>query len=204
MVLLSSSLAGILNSLTPIFTLLAGIIIFNTNVRKQQYVGIVIGFAGSITLSFVGSGGSLGSFNYFALFIIVATILYGISTNMIKVYFSKINPAVLTSLAIFSVTPLAVIYLLSSDFIFRLSNTEGAWISLGYLFLLGAVGTAFALILFNKLIQITSAVLASTVTYLIPVTAVVWGIIDGEELYILHFVGMILIITGVFVINKFR
>ena len=83
-------------------------------------------------------------------------------------------------------------------------TVDGAWLSLGYLFLLGAVGTAFALILFNKLIQATSAVFASTVTYLIPITAVIWGILDGEELFVLHYIGMLLIILGVFIINRFR
>jgi drug/metabolite transporter (DMT)-like permease len=199
---LSSSLAGILNSLTPIFTLIIGALVFKTGINKGQTVGLIIGFVGSIALSFIGSQGELGSFNYYALFVIVATICYGIAANMIRAYFMEINSVVLTSLAMFSIGPIAAIYLFSSDFLHRLVYVPGGWASAGYIFLLGVVGTAFALALFNKVIQETSAVFASTVTYLIPIAAVMWGLLDGETLFFLHFVGMGLIIVGVYIINK--
>jgi drug/metabolite transporter (DMT)-like permease len=199
---ITSSLAGILNSLTTIFTMLAGVFIFGTAMRLNQITGLIIGLTGSVTLGFVGGNGELGQFNFYALFIVAATILYGINGNMVKVYFMKIPSLVLTALAIFSVGPIALIYLISSDFISIIYQNQGAWSSLGYLFLLGAVGTAFALILFNKLIQNTSAIFASTVTYLIPIIAVIWGVVDGEKLFLIHFTGMALIIGGVYLINK--
>ena len=199
---LSSSITGILNSLTPIFTLIVGALFFSTQIQKAQIIGLVIGFAGSLALSFIGSGGELGEFNYYALYVVAATICYGFSANMVRKYFLKVEPVVLTSLAVFSVGPFSLIYLLTTDFTSRLANVDGAWLSLFYLFILGAVGTAFALILFNRVIQTTSAVFASTVTYLIPIAAVIWGLIDNEALYPLHFVGMALIILGVFVVNK--
>lgn len=199
---LSSSLAGILNSLSPIFTIIIGTLFFKVPMNNKQIGGLVIGLAGSIALSFIGSGGQLGSFNYYALFVILATLFYGISGNMVKAYFSNISSVTLTSLAMFSIGPFGIMYLLTTDFVFKLQTLDGAWASLGYLFILGAVGTAFALVLFNKLIQITSAVFASTVTYLIPIAAVIWGIIDGESLFLLHFAGMALIIAGVYLVNK--
>jgi drug/metabolite transporter (DMT)-like permease len=199
---LSSSLTGILNSLTPIFTLIVGTLFFSTQIQKAQIIGLVIGFAGSLALSFIGSGGELGEFNYYALFVVAATICYGFSANMVRKYFLTIQPVVLTSLAVFSVGPFSLIYLFTTDFTYKLFNADGALLSLFYLFLLGAVGTAFALVLFNRVIQTTSAVFASTVTYLIPIAAVIWGLIDNEALYPLHFVGMALIILGVFVVNK--
>jgi drug/metabolite transporter (DMT)-like permease len=199
---LSSSLTGILNSLTPIFTLIVGTLFFSTQIQKAQIIGLVIGFAGSLALSFIGSGGELGEFNYYALFVVAATICYGFSANMVRKYFLTIPPVVLTSLAVFSVGPFSLIYLFTTDFTYKLFNADGALLSLFYLFLLGAVGTAFALVLFNRVIQTTSAVFASTVTYLIPIAAVIWGLIDNEALYPLHFVGMALIILGVFVVNK--
>jgi drug/metabolite transporter (DMT)-like permease len=199
---LSSSVTGILNSLTPIFTLIIGALFFSTGIQKSQIAGLVIGFIGSLTLSFIGSSGSLGEFNYFALFVVAATICYGLSGNMVRKFFLEINSVILTSLAMFSIGPISLIYLLTTDFTYTLLNVEGAWTSLGYLFILGAVGTAFALILFNRVIQTTSAVFASTVTYLIPIAAVIWGLIDNETLYPLHYVGMALIILGVYVINK--
>ncbi len=201
---LKSSLTGILNSLTPIFTLLVGALLFKVAISKGQIAGLSLGFIGSFTLSFVGGNGTLGNFNYFALFVIAATLFYGISTNMVKAFFQKLNPIILTALAMFSIGPLAIIYLFSTDFLHRLSTVNGAWSSLGFIFLLGAINTAFAVILFNKLIQITSAVFASSVTYLIPIVAVFWGLIDGEKLFPLHFVGMAFIIAGIYLINKFR
>lgn len=199
---LSSSLAGILNSLTPLFTIMIGTLFFKVGMNRKQTLGLVVGLAGSIALSFIGSGGQLGSFNYYALFVILATIFYGFSSNMVKEWFSNIGSVVLTSLAMFSIGPFGIAYLATTDFVYKMQTLDGAWASLGYLFILGAVGTAFALVLFNKLIQMSSAVFASTVTYLIPIGAVIWGIIDGESLFFMHYVGMALIILGVYIVNK--
>jgi drug/metabolite transporter (DMT)-like permease len=199
---LSSSLAGILNSLTSMMTLIIGAAVFSVAIKKFQVAGLIIGLAGSIAVTIISDEGNLGSFNHYALYVIVATICYGIGGNMIKTYFTGVNPVVLTSLIMFSIGPFAAIYLFSTDFFNRLNYYDLAWESLGYLFLLGAVGTALALILFNRLIQLTSAVSASSVTYLIPIVAVMWGIIDGESLFLLHFAGMTLIILGVYITNK--
>lgn len=201
---LKSSLTGILSSLMPIFTLLVGALLFKVAINKRQTTGLVLGFIGSFTLSFVSNNGTLGDFNYFTLFVVAATLFYGISTNMVKAFFQKFNPIILTALTMFSIGPLAIIYLFSTDFLHRLSTVNGAWSSLGFIFLLGAVNTAFAVILFNKLIQITSAVFAASVTYLIPIVAVFWGLIDGEKLFPLHFVGMAFIIAGIYLINKVK
>jgi drug/metabolite transporter (DMT)-like permease len=201
---LSSSVTGILNSLTPIFTLLVGTLFFSSVIKKGQVGGLIIGFAGSAILTFVGSSGELGGFNYFALFVVTATICYGFSSNMVNRYFMEINSVALTSLAMFSVGPIGLAYLLTTDFTSRLVHIDGAWLSLGYLFILGAIGTAFALILFNRLIQITSPVFASIVTYLIPIAAVFWGIVDGEIFNLMHLGGMVLIVLGVYIINKYN
>ncbi len=199
---INSSLAGILNALTPIMTLLAGVLFFSTRIKSLQLLGLVIGFIGSFALSFINSVGGLGEFNHYALFVVLATIMYGFSGNFIKEHLTVIHPVTLTALAMFSVGPLSLILLFSTDFVSRFSFDSGAWISLGYLFLLGAIGTAFALVLFNRLIQRTTAVFASSVTYLIPIMAVVWGILDGENFFALHLVGMGLIIFGVYLVNR--
>ncbi len=201
---LSSSLTGILNSLTPIFTLIIGALFYHTGIKGGQVIGLVIGFVGSFVLTFVGSGGELGSFNFYALYVIAATICYGVAGNFVKKHFSHINAVVLTSLTMFSVGTISLVYFLTTDFTSTLTLHEHGWMSFLYIFILGAVGTAFALILFNKMIQMVSAVFASSVTYLIPIAAVIWGVIDGESLYPLHFIGMALIITGVYIVNKFK
>lgn len=201
---ISSSLAGILNSLTPIFTLVAGLFFYASKIRGGQIIGLILGLAGCVMITFIGAEGSLGDFNFFALFVVIATICYGVSGNMIKYYFNDIRPLPLTALIMFSNGPIALVYLLTTDFPTRLMTVDGAWMSLWYIFLLGAFGTAFALMFFYKLIQMTSAVFGSVVTYLIPIVAVIWGVIDGETLYPLHFVGMALIIGGVYIVNKFK
>lgn len=199
---LSSSLAGILNALTPMMTLIAGLIFFSTKIKIVQLVGLIIGFIGTIALSFISSSGDMGEFNHFALYVILATMMYGFSGNFIKKYLNGIHPVTLTALAVFTVGPFSIIFLFSTDFISRLSTIDGVWVSLGYLFLLGAIGTAFALVLFNRLIQNTTAVFASSVTYLIPVMAVIWGILDGESFFVLHLLGMGMITLGVYLVNK--
>ena len=199
---ITSALAGILNALTPIFTLIIGAMFFALRFRKWQTAGLLLGFGGSVALSFIGQDGGLGSFNHYAATVIIATVCYGININLLKKWFPELKSTILTALTMFSVGPLAVIYLLSSDVISTIVNTDGSILALFYLFLLGAVGTAFAFVLFNKLIQISTAVFASTVTYLIPIMAVIWGLLDNETIYPIHFAGMVMIILGVYITNK--
>lgn len=199
---LESGLTGVLNSLTPMFTLIVGLIAFKNKLHWGEFLGLIIGLIGTVGLSFVGSSGELSSMNYYALLVVAATICYGISANVIKIHLNEFNPKVLTSVSIFTIFPFAVIYLFNTDFFTSFQNTSETWTSLGAVFILGAVGTAFALILFNKLIQTTSAVSATSVTYLIPIIAVLWGVIDGEAFFPLHLLGMVLIIIGVYFVTK--
>lgn len=199
---LESGLTGVLNSLTPMFTLIVGLIAFNGKLRKGELIGLIIGLIGSAGLSFVSSSGELSSMNLYALFVVAATICYGISANIIKVHLNDFNPKMLTSVSIFTIAPFAIIYLFTTDFFTHFQNTSETWTSLGAVFILGAVGTAFALILFNRLIQTTSAVSATSVTYLIPIIAILWGIIDGEAFFPLHLLGVVLIIIGVYFVTK--
>ena len=201
---LSSSLTGILNSLTPIFTLIVGMLFFKTGIQKGQSVGLALGLIGSVLISIVGAEGGIGHFNYFVIFVVIATILYGFAANMVKNLFFNVDSLTLTAMAFFSIGPISLAALFSTDFLSIMANADNAWSSLLYLFILAAVGTAFALILFNKLIQMTSAVFGSTVTYLIPIAAIIWGILDGETLYPLHFVGVALIVGGVYIVNRFK
>lgn len=201
---MSSSLAGMLNSLTPVFTIIVGVIFYKVKINLPLALGLGLGLIGSIILSLVGSEGEFGNFNIYALFVISATILYGIAGNLIKNYVGKIDPVVLISLSMFAVGPFSLIFLLTTDFIPRTLTHPDAFFSIISIFVLGSVGTAFALAIFNKLIHRTNAVFATSVTYIIPIAAIGWGIIDNEALFPLHFVGMGIIIFGVFLINKFK
>lgn len=199
---LESSLTGILNSLTPVFTMIISMFVFNFKMKPWQIAGLFISLAGSLGISFVNNSGGFGSINYYAFFVVAATFCYGISSSTIKAKLSHIKPVVNASISLLTVGPVAIVYILTTDFTEIVVSNPEALSSLGYLLILGIFGTAIALIFFNKLIYLSSAVFATSVTYLIPVVAVLWGIVDGESIFPLHFAGMILIIFGVYKINK--
>jgi drug/metabolite transporter (DMT)-like permease len=200
---IDSSIAGVLNALTPFFVLLIGVVVYKQPISKNVVIGILIGLMGTVVLIMAGSGGGFASLNFYALFVVVATMCYGINVNLIKFRIADLSALTITSVAMLLTMPMAVIYLFSAtDFISNLSSHEMAYSSLGYLVLLGVMGTAIALVIFNYLIKITSPVFSSSVTYLIPIVAVIWGLIDGEVLLVGHYIGMSAIVGGVYLVNK--
>ncbi|GAB1348064.1 DMT family transporter [Ignavibacteriales bacterium] len=198
---ISSSLAGILNSMTPIFTFAIGILLFSSPFKVNQALGLILGIAGSVMLILFGGNG-LGDINYYAFFVVLATMFYGLGNNFLRKNFMDIPPVALTAVSFMTVLPVALIILLFSGFIGTATTHPLALQSLGYIVILAIVGTAMSLILFNKLIQTTSAVFASTVTYLIPIVAVGWGLLDGETISIMHIGGLVLIISGIWFVSK--
>ena len=202
---LESSVTGVLNALTPIFALLVGVVFYGGSLKLRDSLGIALGFGGTIVLIIAGSNGELGNFNFYAIFVILATLCYGFNLNIIKRQFSILSPKMITSISLVLIAPLAGGYLFgSSDFVSKMQCEEGAWRALLYISILGVIGTAFALILFNQLVKLTSPVFTSFVTYLIPIVAIVWGLLDGETLVFLHYVGIVLIIFGVAFANRPR
>lgn len=202
---IDSSVTGVLNALTPFFTILIGAILVGARFNKRIKLGIFIGFLGSILLVTAGSGFDLTQINYYALLIVLATILYGFNVNILKYYLGDIRPVHITSFSMMLIGPFSLVYLLFyADVLQTLRSDMHNLIPLGYIVFLGVVGTAISLILFNKLVKITNIVFSSSVTYLIPVIAVIWGLIDNEVLLIQHYVGMIFIIIGVLLANKGR
>lgn len=200
---LESGITGVLNALTPIFALLVGVIFFKGSLKLRDSLGIALGFGGTIVLIVAGSGGELGNFNFYAIFVILATLCYGFNLNIIKTQFSILTPRMITSISLVLIAPLAAGYLFgSSDFVTKMQYEEGAWRALLYISILGIIGTAFALILFNRLVKLTSPVFTSFVTYLIPIVAIVWGLLDGEILVFGHYIGIVLIILGVAFANR--
>lgn len=200
---LQSGVTGVLNALTPIFALLVGVLFFGGKLKRQDIIGITLGFAGTLCLIVAGSGGELGNFNFYAIFVILATLCYGFNLNILKFQFSVLRPKIITSISLFLISPIAGWYLFGqSDFILKMQTVPGAGMGLLYICILGVIGTAIALIMFNRLVQLTSPVFTSFVTYLIPIVAVIWGLIDGEILYIGHYIGIIFIIIGVAFANR--
>jgi drug/metabolite transporter (DMT)-like permease len=199
---LESSVTGILNSLTPICTLIIGVTIFNQHFKSKSIFGILLGLAGTVILILANTGGYLGGFNAYALLVIVACILYGLNLNFVKYKITDLRALTITSVSLMMIGPLAAIYLFGfTDFTSKLSM-DGGWQALGYIVLLGIMSTSVATILFNLLVKISSPLFTSSVTYIIPIVAVMWGLIDGEQLLLGHFIGMVAVITGVYLANK--
>lgn len=195
-------MAGMLNALTPLFTVIIGWIAFRSKSNWKQIAGIIIGFAGALLLLQAGNTGNENNPIAFALMVVAATLCYAISVNMIKHYLNDINPVQASAWSFFFIGIPAFIYLLSTDFIMVLSNHPHAAESLGYVSVLGIVGSALSVIVFNVLIKEAGPVFASTCTYLIPIVAVFWGLLDGEVLQSSHFVGIIVILGGIWLVNK--
>lgn len=200
---LESSVTGILNSLTPICTLLIGVLFFDQQFRRQSIFGIIIGLAGTIILILANSGGNFGSFNAFAFLVILACIFYASNVNFIKYKIADLRALTITGVSLMLIGPPALVFLFFfTTFTEKMQHEDGAGTALGYIVLLGVMSTSLATILFNKLVKISTPVYTSSVTYLIPVVAVLWGIIDGERLYAGHFAGMAAIFLGVYLANR--
>ena len=199
---ISSSLTGILNALTPLCTLLLGAAFFSKPITSKNGIGLGIGFIGSIILIIGGTHSGVGEINLYGLLVIGATICYGFNLNIIKNYTPELHPVVITSVSLLFVGPLALGYLFGFTAFTEHVQQPSAFWPLMALIALGVVGTALALILFNKMVQMKTAVFASSVTYIIPIVAVIWGVLDGEALSAYHFAGMAAILGGVYVANR--
>jgi len=200
---IDSSLAGILNSLTPLFTLVAGVAFFKRKARLMSVAGVLIGLAGAVGLLYSKSEGSFEFHFGFAFYAILATILYAFQANLVKQYLNETPTVVIASLGFFFIgLPTSVLLFGFTDFTTKLlSNPNGA-AAFAYIAVLAVFASAIAIILFNKLIQLTNAVFASSVTYFIPVVSLFWGIGDGEKYSLQAFLFAALIIMGVFLVNK--
>jgi len=200
---LDSLMAGILNSLTPLFTLLLGVWLFGRKTHFLNVAGVILGFVGAAGLLYAAGEGSIQLNIIPALFVIMATICYAVNMNFIKNYLVGYDSVTIASLAFVFIGVPAIIYLsFYTDFYYRMAHVEGSWDSLGYIALLSVFGTALAIIAYFWLIKRTSALFASSVTYLMPLVSVAWGIFDGEPFKLSFFLWVIIILGGVYVANR--
>jgi drug/metabolite transporter (DMT)-like permease len=199
----SSSIAGVLNAFTPCMTFILGIVFFRQKGSLMKILGIFLGFLGTTLLILINPKGQI-SFNSYAIFVIVATVCYGLNLNIVKRYLPEVRSLHLTSLTIAMTGLIAFLYLLSTDWITVYQAAPKGHSALAASVGLGLLGTAAGQLVFNRMLQMTSAVFASSITYFIPIVAVMWGVWDGEVLTIWHYLGMALIIGGVLILNKFK
>jgi drug/metabolite transporter (DMT)-like permease len=149
------------------------------------------------------SEGAISGFNLYALLIVLACACYGTNLNWVKFKIPDLPPLTITSVALTLIGPIGLIYLLGfTDFVHKLNVVEGAWPAFGFVALLALMSTAVATLLFNSLLKISSPLYASSVTYIMPIVSVMWGILDGEELLPGHFIGMACILAGVYLVNR--
>lgn len=195
-----SSVAGILIALTPTFTFLISIIFFRKQYSAWQVTGLVLGFLGCTTLSLASSFGTI-SLNAYVLLIALATLCYGVNINLIKFYLSDIQPFQLSvwSVTINGLFALLFVFLPRYEE-FKFENMEVT--PLLALLTLGVFGTALAQVFHNRLIAISSPLFSSTSTYLIPIVAIFWGVVDGEILGPVHYLVITIILFSVYLIRK--
>ena len=197
---IDSSLAGMLNSLTPVFTFIVGLLFHRTAFRWMQAVGLSVGLAGAVGLILAGEGFQLGTINSYALYIVLATFFYAISINQIKAKLPHLTGVQVTSFSFLFIGPVAMIYLFTTNFTPALAN-PGWPLHLLALAALGILGSAVAMLLMNSLIRHSTPVGASSVTYIIPIFAIMWGLLYGEKITLLHLICMCFILAGVYLIN---
>ena len=199
-----SSLSGALNAMTPFFALIFGVILFSQLFKVKQFIGILIGLIGALIL--ILSKDSTGiSFKTDYLLpcskVILAALLYGINVNIIKSKLNHLSPIVnsMVPLTLIAIPALCIgIY----HGAFQTAMQASSLPALGYICVLGIIGSAASLIVFNQLVQKTTALFAASVTYLIPVFAYMWGLIDGEPIGVFQLGGMLLILGGITLTKK--
>ncbi len=196
---LSSSLTGIISSLTPLFTMVLGLLFFSVRIPASRGIGILLGLAGAIWLAM--SGGSpiddAGNQILYASLVMLATICYAISANLAKTYLQNISSLQISTLSFIFILPFSLLWLYISGAPGLLAQPE-SWSALGYISLLAFLGTVLASLLFYRLVQLSDALFASSVSYIIPFVALGWGFLDGEHIGWEHFIGMGLILTGLY------
>lgn len=199
-----SSLSGALNAMTPLFALVFGVIMFSQLFKVSQLIGILIGLVGALILILTKNKNGFSFETDYVLpcsKVVLAALLYGINVNLIKNKLNHLSPIVnsMVPLTLISIPAFFIgLYYGAFQTAFQVSSLP----SLGFVFILGVIGSAASLIVFNRLVQQTTALFAASITYLIPVFAYMWGIIDGEPIGLFQFAGMLLILGGITLTKK--
>lgn len=198
---LSSGYAGMLNSFTPIFTILIGFFIFQIRLTPLQIIGVLIGTIGIVLLMIAGRNLTISGTWFHIMAIVLATLMYGISLNVIKYRLHTFKAVEITSLAFFIVLLPAFFVNVSAGTWETIQTNKHAMEGLAYISVLAIVGTALAVIVFNQLISISSTLFASSVTYFIPIVAVIIGLSFGERIGWSQVASMGVVLIGVFIAN---
>ncbi|GAA3633545.1 DMT family transporter [Flavivirga jejuensis] len=200
---IDSAVVSIINSLVPLNTMLFGFAIFKIASTKRQVLGVMIGFIGTAILILKGSHLNPNQNYLYAIFVILSTFMYALNVNIIKKYLQHVKPLTIATGNFVAIIIPAIIVLLFTDF-FSVKTFENPEFKMAivYITILSFFGTAMAKILFNKLVQISTPVFASSVTFVIPIVALIWGFLDGETFSPLQGLASIIILLGVYLSHK--
>ena len=196
---IDSAIAAILNALTPLLTIIFGLLFFRIDILRKQYFGVGIGLLGSIGLVWGGLQTASNINPIYTLLILAASCCYAINIHFIKIHLAKVGVMAITLGNFVFMAPAALVVLICSDFFTTqtFSHPE-IYPAIGYITILALAGSAFAKYLFNKFVKITSAVFASSVTYTLPVVALFWGVYDGEVITQFQLLSTAVILVGVY------
>lgn len=199
--LADSSIVGTLNSLTPLFSLIIGMLFYQMEFQWSKIFGILLGFAGAMTLVLVKGSSNLSDHYLAGAFAVCGTIFYGWNTQLTKKNLSSFPAPTVSAGAMLSLGIPASIMLFTTDVFHKLQTVPDAWKALGFTTILAVAGTALALVLYNRLIASAGPVFASSVAYLMPAVAFMWGFLDHEVMRFWHIIGLGMILTGIGLLN---
>lgn len=199
---IDSSIVSILNSLTPFNTLLIGFFAFGFTFKRKQLIGIFIGLVGTVILILKGADLNPNQNYWFALLIIFASVGYAFNVNIVKKHLNDISALSIVAGNFLILMVPSFIVLLSTDFFNTFSYTDSNLQALGYITILAVFGTGIAKVFYNKMVHLATPIFASSVTYLIPIVAIFWGLLDGEKLSLIQLFAGIIILLGVYLVNK--
>jgi drug/metabolite transporter (DMT)-like permease len=198
-----SGIVSILNALVPLNATLIGLAIFKIASTKTQIFGVILGFIGASMLIFNSMELNPDQNYLYAGFVVLATVMYGFNVNIIKHYLQEVKPiAIATGNFIAIVIPALIVLIFSGFFTAQTFEQQSIYSSIGFVAILAVFGTVMAKIIFNNLIQISSPVFASSVTYLMPLVALLWGLFDGEFFGLDQGLASLLILGGIYLANK--
>lgn len=200
---IDSAIVSILNSTTPLLSMLVGIALFETLFVRKKFIGVMVGLLGTSALIWSGATVNPDQNYWYSLLVILASLFYGFNANVIKKHLQAL-PALAITTGNFTVIALPALFVLASTGFFSAEtlSAPNVPLSLLYVGILGVIGTGAALIVFNKLIQISDPVFSTSVTYLVPIVALGWGVLDGEKFTLIQLFSGVIIIVGVLIVNS--
>jgi len=199
---IDSAIASILNASTPLMALIFGVLFFGAFLTQNKVIGVIVGFIGAIALVLSGASINPDQNYFYSGLVIIAASCYALNVNILKKYMQDISPLGIAAGNFFVLLLPAFLILIFSGFFETNIATSSMQTSIWYVAILGIIGTGIAMIIFNKLVQISDPVFTTSVTYTIPVVALGWGILDGEVFSIAQLMSASLILVGVFIVNR--